>query len=798
MGTDYLKFPFTGLNNFVHLQAFSPACHFNRVYCMRVNKLYLLVLCIMMTGSVLAQTGTIKGFVYLKASGEPVLFTTVFLKGTSIGQATDVNGYFSISQIPPGEYTIMVTGMGYDTLQEPVSVKAGAILSKKLYLVQSNIKLQEVEVSAEQVAKQNETQISVNKIDPVVIKKLPTVGGEADLAQYLQVLPGVIFTGDQGGQLYIRGGSPVQNKVLLDGMIIYNPFHSIGLFSVFDADIIRNADVYAGGFGAEYGGRISSIMDVTTRDGNKRRMAGKVAASPFGAKLLLEGPFKKYTEGSASTVSYLVSAKTSYLPTTSKALYSYIDPQGLPFSFNDYYGKISLNSNNGSKLNLFGFDFTDKVSYKSLQDMNWKSFGGGGNFLLVPQNSPILVNGNFAYSQYKIVLKPELEQPKSSSINGFNMGLGFTYFMGKNELNYGFEVLGFRTDFDFYNAVRRHISQVESTTEIGGYVKYKYVSKNKKVILEPSFRLQYYASLSNISPEPRLNFKYNITSHIRLKGAAGMYSQNLIAANSDRDVVNLFYGFLSGPDNAPAMPDGTAAKSKLQKAIHYVGGFEFDLTRHLDLNIEGYYKDFTQLTNLNPNKLTDADNDFINETGNAKGVDMVLKYDYKRLYVWLVYSLSYVSRYDGILKDENGNKIPYRPNFDRRHNANVVVSYTFGKNHNWEVDARWSLGSGFPFKPTGGFYENIPFDGGITGDYTNTNGDLSYFFDTNVKRLPWYHRLDINIKRTFLFTENTKLEAAIGATNVYDRNNIFYFDRIQYKRVDQLPFLPTASLILTF
>lgn len=766
---------------------------------MSVIRCYLLLFSFFITGTLLAQTGTVKGFVYLKESGEPVLFTTVSLKGTTIGQATDVNGYFSISQIPPGDYVIMVSGLGYDTLQEPVTIKAGAILSKKLYLVQSNIKLQEVEVSAEQAARQGETQISVNKIDPIVIKKLPTVGGEPDIAQYLQVLPGVIFTGDQGGQLYIRGGSPVQNKVLLDGMIVYNPFHSIGLFSVFDADIIRNADVYAGGFGAEYGGRISSIMDITTRDGNKKRLAGKVAASPFGAKLLLEGPFKKYKEGSASTISYVLSAKTSYLPTTSKALYSYIDPQGLPFSFNDYYGKVSFNSNNGSKLNLFGFDFNDKVSYKALQDMNWQAYGGGGNFLLVPQNSPILVNGNFAYSQYKIVLKPELEQPKTSAIDGFNMGLGFTYFMGKNELNYGFEVLGFRTDFDFYNAVRRHITQVESTTEIGGFAKYKFVSKNKKLIVEPSLRLQYYASLSNFSPEPRLSFKYNITSRLRVKGAGGMYSQNLIAANSDRDVVNLFYGFLSGPDDAPPMPDGSAAKSKLQKAIHYVAGVEVDLTRHLNLNVEAYQKDFTQLTNLNPYKLNETDNDFINETGKAQGVDVVLKQDYKHLYVWFVYSLTYLSRYDGVLKDEKGNKVSYHPNFDRRHNANIVVSYTFGKDRNWEVDARWNLGSGFPFKTTGGFYENLLFQDGLITDYTSANGSLNYFFDNgNTKRLPWYHRLDVNIKRTFLFTENTKLEAAVGATNMYNRNNIFYFDRIQYKRVDQLPILPTASLILTF
>lgn len=784
---------------------------------LKKTRFILIIFCFIISGSVFAQnTGIIRGFVYLKESGEPVLFTNVILKGTTLGIATDVNGFFSINKVPPGSYTLFISSMlGYDTLQEAVTVKAGEIVSKKLYLTKSAIQLKGVEVSAEQEAKETETQISVNKIDPIVIKKLPTVGGEPDLAQYLQVLPGVIFTGDQGGQLYIRGGSPVQNKVLLDGMIIYNPFHSIGLFSVFDADIIRNADVYSGGFGAEYGGRISSIMDITTRDGNKRHVAGKVAVSPFGAKVLVEGPLVKFKEDSKTAVSFILSSKTSYLPTTSKLLYSYVDPNGLPFSFSDYYGKVSLNANNGSKLNLFGFNFNDKVSYEALQDMNWNSYGGGGNFLLVPQNSPILVNGNFAYSQYSVKLKPEGENEKSSKIKGFNMGIGFTYFMSKNELNYGIEVLGFRTDFDLINSTNRHVSQQESTTEIGGYFKYKWISKHKKLLLEPSFRLQYYASLGNTSPEPRLSVKWNIAKKFRFKFATGMYSQNLIAANSDRDVVNLFYGFLSGPDNLQATfmnEDGEIqeVKDKLQKANHYVAGFEFDLGRHFDLNIEGYRKDFKQLANLNRNKIFDdsPDNaakpdvlkkDFIIETGKAQGIDVVLKYDHKRIYLWFVYSLGFVTRFDGALTDDNGALISYRPNFDRRHNANIVASYTFGENRNWEFDARWNIGSGFPFKPTGGFYEDLNFTNGISTDYTSTNGELNYFFDEGkTKELPWYHRLDINIKRTFQLVEKTKLEVAAGATNVYSRKNVFYFDRVQYKRVDQLPILPTLSVVMTF
>ena len=134
-----------------------------------------------------------------------------------------------------------------------------------------------------------QTQVSVEKLTASQIQQMPSIGGTADIAQYMQVLPGVNSTGDQGGQLYIRGGSMIQNLTLLDGMIVYNPFHSIGLYSIFETDVILNADIYTGGFGAEYGGRMSSVMDITTRDGNKRHHTGKVGLSTFGANLILEG-----------------------------------------------------------------------------------------------------------------------------------------------------------------------------------------------------------------------------------------------------------------------------------------------------------------------------------------------------------------------------------------------------------------------------------------------------------------------------------------------------------------------------
>lgn len=774
-------------------------------------KIILLFVAALFSINILGQTASVRGFVYTKDDGEPAIFTTVFLKGTTYGATSDVNGYYSISKIPPGNYTLTITSIGFDTIAIPISVKANEIFSKKLYLEKSSINLSTVEISAETEAKKTDSKVSINTITPKEINKIPSVGGEPDIAQYLQVLPGVIFTGDQGGQLYIRGGSPIQNKVLMDGMIIYNPFHSIGLFSVFDMDIIRHADIYTGGFSAQYGGRVSSIMDFTTRDGNKKRYSGKASISPFVGRLLFEGPvFKAKTEGGGSS-SFIVSAKTSYLPATSKILYSYIDKEGLPFAFNDLYGKMSLNSVNGSKLNLFGFHFDDNVKYKTVSNFKWVSNGFGSNFVLVPSASPILIQGNFAYSQYKVDLTSESDNHlRSSEIGGFNMGIDLTYFLNrKNSFSYGMEVVGFTTNFNFFNSVNREISQQENTTELDGFLRYKFVSKNEKIVLEPSFRAQYYASLSEFSPEPRINGKYNIADFVRFKFAGGYYSQNLISATSDRDIVNLFYGFLAGPDNLQNQftdrnGDVKNVKSRLQKGNHLIIGFEFDFLKHFELNVEAYQKNFTQLTNLNRNKLyednADPDNvnkpdylkkDFIVETGKAQGVDFTLKYEYKRFYFWAVYSLTYVDRWDGATT--------YNPVFDRRHNINLVSSYTFGKNLNWEINARWNFGSGFPFTPTGGFYEKLNFSDGINVNYTTAKGELGILYgDLNSKRLPAYHRFDIGIKHRFELNEHSTMEVSAGATNIYNRENVFYFDRIVYKRVNQLPILPSLSVNISF
>lgn len=749
--------------------------------------------------SAYAQNSEIRGFVYDKENGEPIIFSGVSLKGTSIGATTDVNGFYSISKLKPGSYRLVCRTIGFDTVEIQVDLKANERVTKNLYLVPIKINLKEVSISGERAEQVNKVQISVTKITPKQILQIPSVGSEPDLAQYLQVIPGVIFSGDQGGQLYIRGGSPIQNKVILDGMTIYNPFHSIGLFSVFETDIIKNVDVYTGGFGARYGGRISAIMDITTRDGNKNRVAGKVGASPFSSKILLEGPLSKYKEGKPSTT-FLITGKTSYLEQTSKSIYSYVDTAGLPFNFTDIYAKLSVAGNNGSKVNLFGFNFTDRVNYSDATRINWKSAGGGVNFVIVPEASSALINAYFSYTNYKITLEEQDGKPRFSSIGGFTGGVDYTYFLGDDDLRYGFEVFGFNTNYKFTNPFNLNVQQEDFTTEIAGFVSYKY--KQGRLIVEPSLRGHYYASLSEFSPEPRLGAKYLLTEKLRLKTAGGFYSQNLLSANSDRDVVNLFYGFLSGTDNLQDDFRGDEVNSKLQKAEHLIVGFEWDVLPNLLVNVEGYYKNFSQLTNTNRDKIY-PDNgpndtipdylrkDIIVERGYARGLDFSGTYRKGNFYLNLVYSIGQVIRKDEIRT--------YRPFYDRRHNINLLSTYTFGKKEDWEVSIRYNFGSGFPFTQTQGIYEQIIFGNAINTNYVSENGNIGVInAELNGERLPNFIRMDISGKKGFQLSKYSKLEISAGITNILNRENIFYFDALRYTRKNQLPFLPSVGASFTF
>lgn len=783
---------------------------FDLYYCKK-HHILLFFIGLLAMSSLSAQTGgAIRGNVYDQETGEPIIYGNVILRGTQYGANTDFDGFFAFGNLPPGTYTLVVTYLGYDSTALDIEVKTGSAIYKRLSISPSAISLETVDVSGQREQARSDVQVSKVVVTPKQIRSLPSAGGESDIAQYLSVLPGVIVSGDQGGQLYIRGGSPVQNRILLDGVTIYNPFHSIGLFSVFETEAIRNVEVLTGGFAAEHGGRISAIVDITTREGNKKRTAGLVSVSPFQAKALLEGPIIKLKEN-GNSVSFLLTGKHSYLDQTSKAIYSYaVDPNffsfasadtslgsikksdiGLPYSYTDVFGKISFNGGNGSKFNLFGFNFTDNFNFINLAKLNWTTTGGGGNFTIIPVNSNVILDGSIAVSDYEINLEEADGRPRQSKINSFNAHLNFTYFGKDNQVDYGFEFTGFNTDFNFRNFIGTSFQQRDFTTELAGYMKYK--QRLGDLILEPSMRIHYYASQTTASVEPRFGMKYNITKGLRFKFAGGFYSQNLVGTVNDLDVVNFFVGFLAGPESTIFKPASrTPTDHRLQKSIHAVAGLEIDVKGGVTLNVEPYLKEFTQLININRNKLSGLDPDFITETGRAYGIDLSAKYEKKYLYLWATYSLGYVRRDDGFQV--------YPTIFDRRHNINLLASYNFGKDHLWEAGLRWNMGSGFPFTQTQGFYEENTFDDFVLTDVLTGNFPLGTLLSQQLNggRLSYYHRLDASLKRVFKFSQHANLEASLSVTNVYNRENIFYVDRVTGSRVNQLPLLPSIGLQFNF
>jgi len=246
---------------------------------------------------------------------------------------------------------------------------------------------------------------------------------------------------------------------------------------------------------------------------------------------------------------------------------------------------------------------------------------------------------------------------------------------------------------------------------------------------------------------------------------------------------------------------GKTVNTRLQLSDQIIFGFEWDILKNLFLNVEGYYKYYPQLTTMNRNKLYDdtpenasqpdyLKKDFILETGDAEGVDVSLKYQLSKLSFWLTYSLCYIHLFDGVMH--------YVPVYDRRHNVNIIGTYLFGKKSSWEFDARYNFGSGFPFTQTQGFYERLNF-GDMGGNYTNTNGDLGILYgDYNQGRLPFYSRLDLSLKKVFFLGRYTKLEATVSVTNALNQENIFYFDRVTYTRVNQLPIMPSIGISFTF
>ena len=766
------------------------------------NRMFLALLLLTVSGWTLhAQLATIKGFVYDAKTGQTIPVASAWIDGTQVGQSTDQHGFFVLQKVPAGQVTLRVSFVGYEDFSELMSVKADEVYQRTVLLVPKVIELGAATISAERQRLQKVNPLSSHRLTPQTLQRIPGLSGQADLAEYLQVIPGVVFTGDRGGQLYIRGGEPVSNLVKLDGMTVVNPFHSVGFASVFDTETIGSVDVYTAGFGSTYGGRISSVIDIRTRTGNRNHFAATASGNTFGYQVIAEGPLKKMTPTNNGSISFMLSQKGSFIKATAPLVYPWLDSSALPFQYHDTYAKISLVGRNGEQIDLSGMRFTDGADYPGLLSSSWTNSGGGARFLMSPRETPLLFEGNLYMTDYRGVLKEHDRRPRNTSYNSVEGAFRVHYNRPSWKLIWGTEMNVLHTVHAFRSTDGTTEEDEFFTTELITFLEARF--ETRRLLIEPGFRLNYYADRSFISPEPRIRARYKLRDDLQASFAGGWYTQNLVSTTSAEDVVNLFQGFYIGPFFVQNEYKGTPIKNKFQMAWHAVAGVHYFGINNLKINAEVYFKDFTRLINYNRNKIFDEvlwvgssygseiqpylTKHFIIEKGKAYGIDLLAELNREHGSLYLTYSLGFAHREDEFIQ--------YSPHFDRRHSINLLASRSIGKRDHLLTRIRWNLGSGLPFTQSFGLYEDLSLQDG-TFIFDNIHeGDLSVWYGPlNGGRLPWYHRLDVSFSGNWPLGKKASIEATASIMNLYNRRNVFYIDRISGARVDQLPLIPTLGI----
>lgn len=749
-------------------------------------------------GVIQGQTAIVKGFVYDDGNGEPIPHVAILLKGTGMGISTDENGFFSFKNVRPGRYMLEARSLAYFQMQELVEAKAGEATQIVFRLTRQVVNIEQATVTARQEMYKERNVSSVHRLTSATIDRIPSFMAKPDLAEYLQVIPGVITTGDKGGQLYFRGGTPVQNLTLLDGMTIINPFHSIGFVSVFDTDILQTVDVYTSGFGASYGGRVSSVMDIKTRAGNRNNYSGKVSVSTFGYGVLFEGPLRKLADKDPSSSSLLISQKRSFIDASQPILAPYLDSIGIPFSYNDLFAKYTIRNDEGDQFDLSAFHFRDRANYSGVMQSSWQNTGVRAKYTYSPRLSSSLWESQMAISEYNGLLQEEDFTPRETRYGSVDIHLVNSHFSEVFDWKAGFGFTSYATSHEFLGLDSLMKRDRLYTMDADLFLDTKI--KLERWLIEPGLHFRLYTNYFNFLLEPRLRARYLLNEFFTLNFSGGLYSQELISTMSDEDVIKTFQGFRIGVSNVQNYFFGEWESNRIQRAWHLSSGIQWIPNAYFRMTTELYVKDFFRLLNYNRNKIYPDRNpftqkeqyyrkDYLFEQGWAYGLDLLMDYNKDPFSFWMAYSFGFVSRED--------EQIRYNPHFDRRHNLNVLGGLQFGKDKKYDLKIRWNIGSGFPFTQTNGIFENLTLMGQSLRQDVMANGSVGVWYgELNGGRLPWYHRLDISVHREWKFKNGRGLKVSAGVINAYNRANVFYFDRTEYERVNQYPIMPGFGMIL--
>ena len=713
--------------------------------------------------------GTLRGFVTDTSNGEILAYATVYIQDTKQGSATDTRGFYSIPSIPVGMHSVVFSFVGYVPKVVKVKIRTDKITEVSAQLLPGSVNYNAIVKIGEMIKKPNENDAGLYNLTGREIQIVPK-GIEADVMRSLQMIPGVKTSNDVSSRYYVRGGGSDQNLVLLDGVTIYNPYHALGIFSIIDPEIINNVQFYKGTFPVEYGGRLSSVMNIKTNDGNKYRYTGSANVSFLTGKVSLEGPIP---DGS-----FILTGRKSYFGEVMK---NFLNNKTAPFDFYDLNMKLNYANDDmlkNSKFTVKTLISNDNIKYgdPKLADYSFSNNIFGIDYYQVWEK-PLYSYISLSVSNYHAAVIPNFSQASQrlNDIREFAWNNNFTFlFNSRDELGLGLQVKTFNSDLNFQNKLSNFITYSDFGANFDFYAKYKFL-RFENFGLEAGVRIC--PVTLTVQPSqllfPNVSLTYRIIPELAFKAAWGIYKQEIMAYTDDNDVVSIFEPYLIIPDYLSP-----------SKAIHYMAGFDINLSPFFSMQIETYYKSLLHIVDINQNKVFASDPDLISTNGESYGLEYTAKYSDEKLFASVGYTLAWA--FMGI------DAVRYYPRYDSRHQIDLLVGWDFGAG--WKASAVWTLNTGRPYTQSTGFYdktyiENF-WDQFLTLEPTKAYALLD---GKNAARLPVYHRLDMSLSKEFvLFFMKMTLEANI--INVYNRQNIFYFDRSTGERINMLPFLPTVSL----
>ncbi|OFX41868.1 MAG: hypothetical protein A2X08_14130 [Bacteroidetes bacterium GWA2_32_17] len=779
---------------------------------------------------------TLTGIVRDKSTGEALPFATVMVKSTSIGASTNADGYFTLLKVPTDTTTLIVHYMGYneeDVFLTPKSPKKNLLV--ELYPSTHTLKTVTVAGMKEEVVLVNKTDINTIKIAPKRLEQLPNVG-ERDIMRSFQLMPGVSASNESSSGLYVRGGTPDQNLVLYDGFTVYHVDHLYGFFSAFNSNALKDVQLYKGGFESKFGGRLSSVTEITGKDGNQKKFNVGADLSLLSMNAFVEIPIgSKFSSVIAYRRSYKGPIYNAIFKKFNKSTSTTSEPTGggpggkqiqntkVTSYFYDLNGKFSYRPTDRDIISLSIFNGTDKLDNSS--SSNASSFGASNSDFSMSStdltkygnvgsslkwskkwNDKLYGNTIVSYSNYYSDRNRSQERTLTNSSgeetttsNGVFENNDLKDYSIKSDYQwdiFNFSQLqfgGFGTYFDInYSYAQNDTSIVlerqNKAMLTGGYIQSKTKLFNDKVQFLPGIRTSYFETTKKTYYEPRASISYNLTNRITLKGATGKYYQ--FANKVTREDI------MSGSKEFWLLSDGNSVP--VSSSVHYIAGLSYETNNYL-FSTEAYYKQINNLTEyslrFNPSPMgVSYDENFFNGYGFSRGIEFLAQKKSGDFNGWVSYTLCQANNHFDIYSDSY-----YPANQDATHEFKIVALYKYKR---WDFSATWIFATGRPYTAPSGAYSITLLDGSTQDFFTVTS--------KNGLRLPDYHRGDISVNYKLLagkVGERKRREIGyIGFSifNLYNRTNVWYKQytiedgEILETNVNYLGITPNLTLSLKF